>query len=178
MGGLGAPPKQQARVPIYVGISLHDQPDFESHFLQLVTNTFAVLAQEYGPGNDFQKDFAKLKKALAGQQSTWKAPASHHVTQRFFGGSKSPQNMKFLSSYQAGKCLGIVVRAVIYVPERILAGVCFPKAEVENKFPHLTMMVANGWKPVNSNSILQSTCNEDGQFHSAYINLESGDLAA
>lgn len=46
---------------------MHDQPDFETHFIQLVTNSFAVLSQEYGPGNDFQKDFAKLKKAMTGQ---------------------------------------------------------------------------------------------------------------
>jgi hypothetical protein len=33
------------------------------------------------------------------------------------------------------------VRAIIYVPEKIVAGICFPDIEVENAYPHMTLMV-------------------------------------
>ena len=39
--------------------------------------------------------------------------------------------------------------------------------------PHLTMMLANGWKPVNSNAVLQATCN--GPFREEYEALRHGD---
>ena len=48
-----------------------------------------MLKQEYGTANDFQKDFAKIKKVFADTASIWKMPQSHHVTQLFIGGDKS-----------------------------------------------------------------------------------------
>jgi len=54
----------------------------------------------------------------------------------------------------------IAVQGLIYVPEKILTAVCFPKAEVENKYPHMTLAISGGWKPVNSNTVLMKTCSE------------------
>ena len=56
------------------------------------------------------------------------------MTQKFFGsgGAKNTKTMKFLESYEAGKRVDVAISAVVYVPERILTGICFPPAEVDN----------------------------------------------
>ena len=50
------------------------------------------------------------------------------------------------------------VRALIYVPDKLILGVCFPDFEIENDHPHVTLLVSDGWAPVVSNNILQATC--------------------
>ena len=62
----------------------------------------------------------------------------------------------------------IDIRAIIYVPDRLIAGICFPDFEIENEFPHLTMMVSEGWAPVLSNSVITATCGVGKPFHDAY----------
>jgi hypothetical protein len=50
----------------------------------------------------------------------------------------------------------------------------FPKTRVENEFPHMTLMISNGWKPLDSNSILQATCSKGGAFEKAYNIVKEG----
>ena len=50
------------------------------------------------------------------------------------------------------------IRAIVYIPDKIVVGICFPECEIDNEFPHLTMMVSNGWKPVDSNAVIKATC--------------------
>lgn len=66
------------------------------------------------------------------------------------------------------------VRAVIYVPEKLVAGICFPDCEIENEYPHLTLMVSQGWAPVMSNAVIQATCRQKAVFEQAYIAAEDG----
>ena len=66
------------------------------------------------------------------------------------------------------------IRALIYVPDKLVAGICFPEAEIENEFPHLTLMVSQGWAPVMSNAVIKATCGRGGEFEQAYIAAEDG----
>ena len=67
---------------------------------------------------------------------------------------------------------------MVYVPERILTGICFPKAEVQNTFPHLTIMTCNNWKPVHSNIVLEATCKDPEHFKYYYEELASSQESA
>jgi len=50
-----------------------------------------------------------------------------------------------------------------------VAGICFPEGvEIENEYPHMTLMVSDGWKPVMSNLMIQATCAKGMPFHEAY----------
>ena len=66
------------------------------------------------------------------------------------------------------------IKAVLYVPGRILTGVCFPKADVENEFPHLTLMLGNKWTAKLSNSVLQETCRDATKFKLSYEESKAG----
>lgn len=56
----------------------------------------------------------------------WKLPNSHHVTTLFVGGNKqklkSPQYVNFIENLP----VTIEIRAIIYVPGKLVAGICFP----------------------------------------------------
>jgi hypothetical protein len=56
----------------------------------------------------------------------------------------------------------------VYVPEKLICGVCFPKYEIENWFPHVTLMISEGWPAVLSNAVLNATCNKGQPFYEAY----------
>ena len=64
------------------------------------------------------------------------------------------------------------IRAVIYVPDKLVTGICFPDCEIENSFPHMTLMVSQGWAPMLSNAIIKATCGRGGIFEQAYIAAE------
>ena len=70
------------------------------------------------------------------------------------------------------------MRAIIYVPDKLVAGICFPQIEIENAFPHITLMVSEGWAPVLSNSIIQATCGKGMAFYDAYEAAKKGILPA
>jgi len=60
------------------------------------------------------------------------------------------------------------------VPEKLVAGICFPAAEIENEYPHLTLMVSQGWAPVLSNAVITATCGRGGVFEQAFMAAEDG----
>lgn len=74
--------------------------------------------------------------------------------------------------------MSVEIRALIYVPDKVIAGICFPDFEIENEYPHLTMMVSEGWAPVLSNSVIQSTCGKGMVFREAYEAAREGILPA
>jgi len=62
---------------------------------------------------------------------------------------------------------------VLFVPDRILTAICFPSHDVDNEFPHMTLMTKK-WKPVNSNDVLKQTCSKDCAFNEFYEKLKKG----
>ena len=110
------------------------------------------------------------------QQSNppWKLPNSHHVTTLFIGGNKAKLQQPASQFHQEGKVVRVEIRALIYIPDKIVTGICFPDCEIENEFPHMTLFVSQGWAPVMSNTIIQATCGRNGVFEQAYIAAEDG----
>lgn len=54
------------------------------------------------------------------------------------------------------------------MPDKIVVGVCFPQTEIDNWFPHMTLMISDGWPAMTSNAVLNATCNKGQLFHEAY----------
>ena len=80
--------------------------------------------------------------------------------------------------HQEGKQVDADIRAVVYIPDKIVVGICFPECEIDNEFPHLTLMVSSGFKPVDSNSVIKATCAKNKVFEQAYLAANDGMLPA
>ena len=74
------------------------------------------------------------------------------------GGNKRKAENPIYSNYEDGKQVNFGIRGVLYVPGRILTGIAFLKADVENKFPHMTLMISQKYAAVVSNEVLKKTC--------------------
>jgi len=96
----------------------------------------------------------------------------------FIGGNKKKLSEPAYINFQEGKPVDVDIRAVIYVPDKLVAGICFPKAEIENEFPHMTLLVSEGWAPVMSNSVIKATCARKQVFENAYEAAQEGLLPA
>ena len=42
--------------------------------------------------------------------------------------------------FEEGKDVLVVIVAVLVIKDRILTGICFPEIEIDNEYPHMTMM--------------------------------------
>ena len=69
----------------------------------------------------------------------------------------------------------VKMKAIVYVPGRILTAICFPDQLTDNKFPHMTIMIGNNnWSPKLSNTILQETCDNPLSFKLSYEETKVG----
>ena len=64
------------------------------------------------------------------------------MTTLFIGGNKDKKKCPEFEFFQEDKSVTVEIRAVVYVPDRLVAGICFPLTEIENEFPHVTLMVS------------------------------------
>ena len=67
---------------------------------------------------------------------------------------------------------------MVYVPNHIVVGVCFPKFKVENWYPHMTLMISSGWPAVTSNAVLNAVINKNPEAKAAYEAASKGQLPA
>lgn len=96
----------------------------------------------------------------------------------FIGGNKEKRSSDKYLNFKPGQPIDVEIRAVVYVPDKLICGVCFPNYEIENWFPHLTMMISDGWAAMMSNSVLNATCNKGQPFYEAYEAARKGVLPA
>ena len=96
------------------------------------------------------------------------------MTSLFIGGNKQRMKQPQYEYHQEGKQVDVEIRAVVYIPDKIVVGICFPECEIDNEFPHLTMMVSSGFKPVDSNTVIKATCGKKKVFEQAYLAASDG----
>ena len=62
----------------------------------------------------------------------------------------------------------------MYIPNKIISLICFPKVPVENEYPHLTVMCKD-WRPVQSNEGLEVML-KNQEISRSYIKLRNKEL--
>ena len=87
----------------------------------------------------------------------YKIRPTYHVTSLFMAGKEADSPIYL--NFEEGKRIDIPIRALLYVPGRIMTGVCFPDAEISNKMPHMTLILGK-WPAKNSNMALEYTCSK------------------
>lgn len=135
---------------MFYGINIECDPDYQRKMSKLFESAFGQAGEPKQMINEF-KAMVREGRATSGE---WKFPNSHHITTLFIGGNRGKLNTPQAQYHQEGKEVDVQIRAVVYVPDKLVAGICFPNCEIENDYPHLTMMVSNGWAPVLSNSVI------------------------
>ena len=66
----------------------------------------------------------------------------------------------------------IRIRAMIYIPGKIMIGLTFPNDEVEDKIPYMTMMESHDFTADYSYPLIQATCTNSDRFRGYYEGLK------
>mgnify|MGYP000925335614 CR=1 FL=1 len=91
------------------------------------------------------------------------------------GGSKAKQQNEIYQNYREKVKETLTMKAVVYVPGRLLTAICFPKLPTDNEFPHMTLMTGHkDWSPKLSNTVLQETCTNPINFKLSYEETQDG----
>jgi len=159
----GAEKPRSTKSPIFLGINIESDPDYARKLATVFSQAYRQAGKPKHEIEEFKSMVNNMKAA-----DPWKFPNSHHVTTLFIGGNKKKMQSPIFEFHQEGKEVTVEVRAVIIIDKKIIVGICFPETEIENEFPHLTLMVSQGWAPVLSNQIIQATCAKGKAFEKAY----------
>ncbi len=83
--------------------------------------------------------------------------------------SKSANNA--LRDFEKEKIASVDIISLIYIPNKILTLLCKPNCNVENKFPHITLLVKNV-SPVLSNLLLETLFINENYLKKDYENIK------
>ena len=106
---------------LFLGISIEEDKNYVTNLSKLFTNAF----QQAGENNMMIQDFQHMSRTMR-VVNDWKWPRTHHVTSLFIGGNKRKMTSDAFANFKPNVAVDVDVRAIIYVPDKIVAGVCFP----------------------------------------------------
>jgi hypothetical protein len=105
----------------------------------------------------------------------YKVRPTYHVTSMFIGKDTHKMDSDLFKSFHDGQLINIPVRALLFVPGKIMTAVCFLDVPIENKMPHMTLLLGK-WPAKESNTALEATCLYQHQaFYDLYQKARSGE---
>lgn len=166
--------EQDDRVPIYIGISLHHDSQLNHKMASIFHQTLDNLLRDF-KSSVIEANVTALKDiwSKGGKESGgWRKPDDYHVTCLYLGRDEEKQDHKIYKNFVERVEVDITIYGIVVVPNKIVAGICFPEHPVENRCPHVTLMI-NEWQPVMSNTILEASCarGASSPFAAAYEEL-------
>ena len=168
--------EEEMKVPLYLGISLHQDKELYSKFKQLLKGVLPKLEESQLGGAAVKDMIEELSQASASgfkkEINGWKKPDDFHVTTFYIGKDEDKLKSEFYTNFARDVEVPVRITAVVLVPGKIITGIAFPDHAVQNRCPHVTMMV-NEWKPMMSNSLLEESCAR-GPFAEVYDDLKHG----
>lgn len=140
--------------PQYLSISATNQKYAQNTIEDFILSTLKSYILKNPAAKIVEDDLKNFQKC-------YQFPKILHVTTLYIGGDKKKLQTENFKLFKEGVIFNIEIEAIVYVPERIICGICFfdeKNIKIENHFPHLTMMTSL-WKPKNSNDVLQALFN-------------------
>jgi heat shock protein HspQ len=107
--------------PIYLGITVESDPQY----LRKLSKTFENAFNQAGEPTSLIDEFKQMIRDQT-TFSPWSFPASHHITTMFIGGNKNKLKLPQCEYFEENIVVTIDIRAVIYIPGKLVAAICFP----------------------------------------------------
>jgi hypothetical protein len=164
------------KVPVYLGITLHEDPAMKSKLAKIFHNLEDVLHEHRS--SVLEANIKALQEIwLSGKKESggWRKPEDFHVTCLYLGKAEDKMEHKIYQNFENGVAIPVTIHAFVLVPNKIVTGICFPEHPVENRCPHVTLLV-NEWQPVMSNNVLEAACTRGASspFAGVYDELRQG----
>jgi hypothetical protein len=108
-----------------------------------------------------------------GEINGWKLPNSYHSTTFFMGKKKELLTSPYFTSFKPNVSVPISVVALAFCNGGITTGICFPDFLIDNKYPHMTLMLGK-WAAKNSNDLLE-VCMKNNEIRDVYEKLKNNE---
>lgn len=145
-----------AKIPLFLSIMIEDQISAQKRISEHILSNLNKFLNENPDDKFIPNEINYLSKS-------YKFPKTLHVTTLFLGSDKNKARSDNFKLFQEGKKIKIEIEAIVFVPGKIVCGICFfdgSEIKIENQYPHLTLMV-DQWAPKHSNDVLNSVFNNN-----------------
>ncbi|CDW91204.1 UNKNOWN [Stylonychia lemnae] len=166
-----------SKFPLYIGITLQEDPEYSQKLVQLYDQAFKILADI--EADQSYSQISKLAEQLIQESNhnmkgeDWKLPADFHVTLAYYKGMNEDKKRAIQHQFKEEAKEDIIVEAVVYVKDKVLTALCFPKSKCENKCPHITLLLKKQSAKF-SNIVLEKTCLKAQVFNEIYEEVRDG----
>lgn len=149
---------------------MQNKPDIQDALQNLVLENFELL-NSIMPKSQFAEEFGYLKALLDDNHKSrttggWKLLPDLHMTVYFMGREEAFTDEDIYHSFEDNEQVSLRIPAIVYVPQKLMAAVCFGDQKSLNRCPHITLLT-NELAPKFSNNLLEQTCTR-GNFKQAY----------
>lgn len=155
-------PKIVNKNPVYIGICAEQA--VRNAAIDILLGTLEKLKEFYHE-KCILRDITEISALKAQGASKWKPPNSYHITAMFIGGSQEKYKSAEYNSFVPDLDTNIVITHIVYSPGSIAcakAEVLSPQVSIENKFPHITLLLGN--RPAKHSNVILQHVNFDGEF--------------
>lgn len=135
-----------SKLPTFLGIQITNSTN---DLLQVILDGCVEI--EKSATIDAKDDLKDLENYIKTGKGSWKSPNSQHITVLFIGGNTELAETSIFKEFKADVKHEIKLEAIVIIPHKLAFGIAFPKTEISNKVPHITLLV-NHCPPKLSNS--------------------------
>lgn len=128
---------------------------------------YPITDEEINSIKSYIKENTKAKGKL------WSFPNTFHVTTLFKGKKDFDKNKVSYQEFEENKGIELKIVGLIYIPLKIITLIVLTNQAVDNKFPHITVLVAE-YKPKNSNDVCIALFDDNNHYAKEYKEIKKG----
>ena len=159
--------KTEEDVPLYLSIEVNHH-HYNKHIHNFILKNLKILRDTYPNNSQINSDYIHL---LEKNQRILKNPDSWHVTTLYIGHDLNKLETSYYKDFEEDVEVKIPLLSFAYIPGRLIATPVFLEyTNIENKLPHMTLVLGGKSKAVDSNYLLKSVFSYSEELKLIYEN--------
>lgn len=155
------------RYPLYLSIEV-DHNINKRQIYDFLLNNLMSLVKKYPHNTQIRADYEDL---IGQRMFELREPDSWHITTFYIGNDTSKLESEYYKNFFENKEVPIKLLSFAYIPGRLIASPIFVDYNlIENKFPHMTLILGGNSRAVDSNYLLKALLNDDENLKLLYQN--------
>jgi hypothetical protein len=140
-------------IPLYLSIEVNHDINKRQIF-DFLLNNLMILIRKFPQNYQIRSDYEDL---LGQRMFILIEPDSWHITTLYIGEDKEKLETDYFKKFEEGKEIRIKLLSFAYIPGRLVSAPVFIDYNlIENKFPHMTLILGGKSRAVDSNYLLKS----------------------